>query len=204
MPSFEAVCRRLFGQAGWMPKALWGGALTFIPIVNFVAFGYLMEYVLRLHRNRDPELPEWREFSILELFSEGSRYVGLLLGYVGLPMLAGWFLSSLLNLLTFGLLGVTAYSPLGIGALAGTVTFTAAVSVYAKDGLYSDAWRPREVLQLALSGLRPLAIPVLAFWGLCVLAVPLYGFALFLGSWVLLSYSAALFSIMDDKAHPVL
>ncbi len=204
MPSFEAVCRRLFGQAGWMPKALWGGALTFIPIVNFVAFGYLMEYVLRLHRNRDPELPEWRDYSVTELFSEGCRYVGLLLGYVGLPMLVGWCLSGLLDLLTFGLFGVTAYSPLGIGALAGTLLFTAAVSIYAKDGLYSDAWRPREVYQLALAALRPLAIPVLAFWGLCVLAVPLYGFAFFFGSWVLLSYSSVLFSSMENKSQPVL
>ncbi|MFP6894328.1 MAG: hypothetical protein VCA18_11290, partial [Opitutales bacterium] len=69
MPSFEALCARLFGQAGWMPKVLWGGALTFVPVVNFLPLGYLMEYTLRLSRTGDGELPDWKDFSLLELFS---------------------------------------------------------------------------------------------------------------------------------------
>ena len=44
MPSLEAVCGRLFGNPGWIPKALWGGALCFIPILNLFS---LMDSLLK-------------------------------------------------------------------------------------------------------------------------------------------------------------
>ena len=194
MPSFEAVCRRLLGKSGWMPKALWGGAFTFVPLVNLLSFGYLLEYVLKLKRTRDSELPEWRDFSASELLLSGCKFFGLLVGYVGVPVLAGWTLSRILEFITLDLLGVLTLAPLGIGAFAGTFLFITAVGEFAKDGLYQDAWKFREVFSLALNNWRGLLLPVLAFWGLCLLALPLYGFAFFMGAWMLLSYSTLLFS----------
>ena len=194
MPSFEAVCRRLFEKAGWMPKALWGGAFSFVPLLNFISFGYLMEYVHRLKRTQEWDLPEWRDFSVPELFSSGFKFFGLLLGYLGIPLFAGWILSSLLEFITLGFLGVLTAAPLGICAVGGTFLFVTAVSEYARDGLYADAWRFREVATLALKAWQDLILPILAFWGLCLLALPLYGFAFFLGAWILLSYSTLLFA----------
>ena len=193
MPSFEALCGRLFVQAGWMPKMLWGGALTFIPVVNFLPFGYLMEYALRLSRSGDGELPVWQDFSLMELFSSGCKLALLLLGYLILPVFLGWGVSEVLDLLTFGFLGVVAYLPMGIGAFAGMFFFLSAVRNYARDGLFSDAWRIREVATLAGQASRGLIFPILAFWGLCLLAFPLYGFAFFIGALSLLAYSSALF-----------
>ena len=45
-------------------------------------------------------------------------------------------------------------------------------------------------------------IPILAFWGLMALALPLYGFAFFLGSWVLIAYSTALFISVNPGRQP--
>ena len=194
MPSFEAVCRRLLGKAGWMPKALWGGAFTFVPLVNFLSFGYLLEYVLKLNRTQDSELPEWRDFSVSELLLSGGKFFGLLVGYSGIPILAGWILSRVLEFITMDLLGVLTFAPLGIGTFAGTFLFITAISEYAKDGLYQDAWRFREVFTLAMNAWKGLLLPVFAFWGLCLLALPLYGFAFFTGAWILLSYSTLLLS----------
>ena len=44
MPSLEAVCTRLFGRPGWIPKVLLGGGLSFIPGLNLFALGYLFIY----------------------------------------------------------------------------------------------------------------------------------------------------------------
>jgi len=200
MPSFEALCGRLFVQAGWMPKMLWGGALTFIPVVNFLPFGYLMEYALRLSRSGDGEMPAWQDFSLLELFSSGCKLALLLLGYLILPVFLGWGVSEVLDLLTFGFLGVAAYLPMGIGAFAGMFFFLSAVRNYARDGLFSDAWRIREVATLAGQASRGLIFPILAFWGLCLLAFPLYGFAFFIGALSLLAYSSALFREIEKDS----
>ena len=200
MPSFEALCARLFGQAGWMPKMLWGGALTFIPVVNFLPLGYIMEYTLRLSRAGDGELPDWKDFSLLELFSSGCKLALLLLGYLILPIFLGWGVSEFLDLLTFGFLGVAAYLPVGIGAFAGMFLFLSGVRSYARDGLYADAWRIREVATLAGSAYRALIFPILAFWGLCLLAFPLYGFAFFIGVLSLLAYSSALFREIEKDS----
>ena len=175
--------------------------MTFVPLVNFISFGYLMEYVLRLNRTRNWDLPEWRDFSPMELFSSGCKFFGLLLGYVGIPLLTGWALSELLGLMTFGLLGVVAYVPLGMGAFVGTFLFVAAVNGYANDGLYADAWRLRDVSASAGKTWQGLLFPILAFWGLCVLALPLYGFAFFLGAWILLTFSTDLFARIEGETH---
>ena len=200
MPSFEALCGRLFGQAGWMPKMLWGGALTFIPVVNFLPLGYIMEYTLRLSRTGDGELPDLKDFSLLELFSSGSKLALLLLGYLILPVFLGWGVSEFLDLLTFGFLGVAAYLPVGVGAFAGMFLFLSGVRSYARDGLYADAWRIKEVATLAGSAYRALIFPILAFWGLCLLAFPLYGFAFFIGVLSLLAYSSALFREIEKDS----
>ena len=200
MPSFEALCGRLFGQAGWMPKMLWGGALTFIPVVNFLPLGYIMEYTLRVSRTGDGELPDLKDFSLLELFSSGCKLALLLLGYLILPVFLGWGVSELLDVLTFGFLGVAAYLPVGVGAFAGMFLFLSGVRSYARDGLYADAWRIREVATLAGSAYRALIFPILAFWGLCLLAFPLYGFAFFIGVLSLLAYSSALFREIEKDS----
>ena len=200
MPSFEALCGRLFCQAGWMPKVLWGGALTFVPVVNFLPLGYIMEYTLRLSRTGDGELPDLKDFSLLELFSSGCKLALLLLGYLILPVFLGWGVSEFLDLLTFGFLGVAAYLPVGVGAFAGMFLFLSGVRSYARDGLYADAWRIKEVATLAGSAYRALIFPILAFWGLCLLAFPLYGFAFFIGVLSLLSYSSVLFREIEKDS----
>ena len=123
--------------------------MTFIPVVNFLPLGYIMEYTLRLSRTGDGELPDLKDFSLLELFSSGCKLALLLLGYLILPVFLGWGVSELLDLLTFGFLGVAAYLPVGVGAFAGMFLFLSGVRSYARDGLYADAWRIREVATLA-------------------------------------------------------
>ncbi len=202
MPSFDAVIRRLFGQPGWTSKALLGGALCFVPVVNLLAFGYLMEYAFRLRATRDLDLPEWNDLGWSDLIVRGSFFAAIFLGTFALPLFFGWGLSRVLDTLTFGLLGYMSYGPLGLMGFVAPALFLASLHLYVREGMFADAWNLRELLRLAVAGARPLIIPSLAFWGLMALAWPVYGFAFFLGAWVMISYSTALFLSLDPHQMP--
>ena len=192
MPSLEAVCTRLFGRPGWIPKVLLGGGLSFIPGLNLFALGYLFIYGRQLRRSGRVDLPEWSEMNWPELFVCGLRLFGLLILYIGLPMLVGWIVSLLLYFLTFGLLGVVAYFPLAICGFFSPMFFLSAFMAYLKHEEFRDAFQIRILLQEVLSGWKPLALPVVAFWGIFLLAIPLYGLSFFIGAWILIAYSSAL------------
>jgi len=188
----EAVCTRLFGRPGWIPKVLLGGGLSFIPGLNLFALGYLFIYGRQLRRSGRVDLPEWSEMNWPELFICGLRLFGLLILYIGLPMLVGWIVSLLLYFLTFGLLGVVAYFPLAICGFFSPMFFLSAFMAYLKHEEFRDAFQIRILAQEVLSGWKPLALPVVAFWGIFLLAIPLYGLSFFIGAWVLIAYSSAL------------
>ena len=192
MPSLEAVCGRLFGHPGWVSKVLWGSALCFIPILNLFSLGYLLEYTIRLRQDKDWHLPEWKDMDPVPLFTGGLQVSLLLLGYAGAPILAGWLVSILMEILTFNFLGIVAYFPLSVGAFIAPFLFLASIHVFVRDGLYSDAWRVSHVFQVAKAMAPRLILPIIAFWGVLLLALPFYGFSFFLGTWVLLAYSSAL------------
>jgi hypothetical protein len=192
MPSLEAVCTRLFGRPGWIPKVLLGGGLSFIPGLNLFALGYLFIYGRQLRRSGRVDLPEWPEMNWPELFVCGLRLFSLLILYIGLPMLVGWIVSLLLYFLTFGLLGVVAYFPLAICGFFSPMFFLSAFMAYLKHEEFRDAFQIRILLQEVLSGWKPLALPVVAFWGIFLLAIPLYGLSFFIGAWILIAYSSAL------------
>ena len=192
MPSLEAVCTRLFGRPGWIPKVLLGGGLSFIPGLNLFALGYLFIYGRQLRRSGRVDLPDWSEMNWPELFVCGLRLFGLLILYIGLPMLVGWIVSILLYFLTFGLLGVVAYFPLAICGFFSPMFFLSAFMAYLKHEEFRDAFQIRILLQEVLSGWKPLALPVVAFWGIFLLAIPLYGLSFFIGAWILIAYSSAL------------
>ena len=143
MPSLEAVCTRLFGRPGWIPKVLLGGGLSFIPGLNLFALGYLFIYGRQLRRSGRVDLPEWSEMNWPELFVCGLRLFGLLILYIGLPMLVGWIVSLLLYFLTFGLLGVVAYFPLAICGFFSPMFFLSAFMAYLKHEEFRDAFQIR-------------------------------------------------------------
>ena len=154
MPSLEAVCSRLFGRPGWIPKVLLGGGLSFIPGLNLFALGYLVVYGRRLRRNQQLDLPEWSEMNWPELFICGLKLFGLLIIFVGLPMIVGWITSIVLYFLTFGLLGVVAYLPLAITGFFAPMIFLAAFMAYLTHEEFRDAFHIRALIQQVIRGLE--------------------------------------------------
>ena len=165
MPSLEAVCGRLFGRPGWIPKVLWGGALCFIPILNLFAFGYLLEYARQIRQSSHWDLPEWRDHEFSTLFLSGIR---------------------------FGMLGIIAFFPLAAAGFIAPFLFLSSIHAYLEDGIFSDSFQVQKIANSALLMWPKLAISVISFWGIFLLALPLYGISFFLGIWILIAHSTAL------------
>lgn len=52
----------MFEDESWITRILIGGILGFIPIVNFVVYGYQLEVIKNVSQDQDLPLPEWDDF----------------------------------------------------------------------------------------------------------------------------------------------
>ena len=67
----------MFEDESWIMKIVIGGILLFIPVVNFIVLGYVLEALKRSADGMDVPLPEWDDF--------GGKFVkGLMLFIIGL------------------------------------------------------------------------------------------------------------------------
>jgi hypothetical protein len=67
----------MFEDESWIMKIVIGGILLFIPIINFVALGYVLEALKRTADGMDIPLPEWDDF--------GGKFIkGLMVFIIGL------------------------------------------------------------------------------------------------------------------------
>jgi VanZ family protein len=67
----------MFEDEGWIMKIVIGGILLFIPIVNFIALGYMLETLKKVADGQDIPLPEWADFG-------GKFMKGLMIFVIGL------------------------------------------------------------------------------------------------------------------------
>jgi hypothetical protein len=88
----------MFDDESWIMKIVIGGILMFIPIVNFMALGYMLEALKRAADGMEIPMPEWDDF--------GGKFVkGLVLFVIGLVYtIPTWVVACLLGGLT-GLAG---------------------------------------------------------------------------------------------------
>ncbi len=81
----------MFDDESWIMKIVIGGILMFIPIVNFMAMGYMLEALKRAADGMEIPMPEWDDF--------GGKFVkGLVLLVIGLVyMIPIWVLACLVG-----------------------------------------------------------------------------------------------------------
>lgn len=72
-----------FKDKKWPVKILIGGALMWIPIVNFLVLGYLLKILGDAKDKKEPALPEWADWAIL--FQEGFMAFIVVLCYIVVP-----------------------------------------------------------------------------------------------------------------------
>lgn len=67
--NLESAFRFPFKDKKWLIKLLIGGFLMWIPVVNFVVFGYLLKVLGDAKDKKEATLPEWTDWA--GLFQEG-------------------------------------------------------------------------------------------------------------------------------------
>ena len=192
-PIFEEVFTHLIRQPNCSRKLLIGSALSFIPIVNLFAFGYLYRFAAQLRRTGQLSLPEWTDWA--GLFSDGLKFAVVWLTYWLLPLVVGMFLAT-----GFRALGLDALAYVFMASvfLAASVLFCAALYRLQMRCDYKKLLDVVLIARMSYMKAAEFILPVLVFAGICAFALPLYGFAFFAGFLLLVTQSSLCYRSLES------
>jgi hypothetical protein len=191
-PIFEEVFSRMLGSSGFWLKVLVGGLLSFVPVVNFFAFGYLLRLSQNVRRSGRVSLPDWDGWA--ELFTDGLRFAVVWLVYWLLPILLAFAISAVIGLVG---LGALSYLVVSLAFVLSPILFSAALYRYNRRANFKDLLDLPLIIRMSYGAFPRLIIPALTFAGIFAVAAPLYGFAFFLGFIVLIVQSSLCFRAIE-------
>lgn len=193
-PIFEEVFTRLIKLPGFWVKLLIGGLLSFVPIVNLFAFGYLYRLSRAVRKSGEPMLPTWSDWP--GLFQDGLRFAVVWLTYWLLPVLLAALITWLLAMISLGALTNFVFLTT---VLLSTVLFNSALYRYNMRKDFKDLLDVSLILRMTWMELPRLIVPAFVFLGLFVLLLPFYGFALFGGFLMLITYTSLRYRSIEQK-----
>jgi len=185
--------REFVQSPGLGVKVLIGGLLSFLPIINLFAWGYLYRYAAQLRTQDNGTLPEWKDAA--GLFIDGLKFFVIGLLWWTLPVFLVWLGALLLSFITLGLLSPFAFLFVTLAMLLFTpLTVSALILFQRKGGQWACLLDWRAVVRPVQRTAADLLLPVLAFAGLLAVGSPLYGFAIFIGTAILLVFQIQIFT----------
>ena len=194
MPIFEEVFNRLIRLPEFGVKFLIGGLLSFVPIVNIFAFGYLYRLSRAVRKSGQPALPAWNDWS--GLFLDGLRFAVVWLVFWLLPIL----LASLVAwLMPFIYLGVLTSIFFLTSVLLSTLLFSSALYRYNMRRNFKDLLDLLLIFRMTGMEMPRLILPGFVFLGFLVLLQPFYGFAIFGGFLLLITYTSLRFRSLEGN-----
>jgi len=197
-PLFEEVFLRLLRENGFWPKVIIGGALSFIPVINIFAFGYLYRLSARVRRSGRIEVPEWGDWA--GLFKDGLRFAVVWLGFWLLPILLAGGLAYFVGSLGLRALGFLVFS---FVFLLAPILFSSALYRYTMRLDFRDLLDLALIFRMTFSELPRLVVPALVFAGIFAVAAPLYGLAVFFGFFVLIVHISIVFRRIEQNRKVV-
>ena len=190
-PTVETLLQAIPAEREWPRKILIGSLLGFIPVVNLLCLGYLYRYVSQIRRKQDCKLPEWNNWD--RLFINGLKVFVILLLYGLIPWLLAWALSIILLVVSFGLLGFIAWTPMALVSLVAPALSACALYMFqGSRGDWKVLFEVPAIFQLAWRNAAYLIIPTLLLIGFSTLTAPLWGVAFFVGPLVFFGYTSLL------------
>ena len=130
----------MFEDESWIMKIVVGGILLFIPIVNFMVLGYIVEALKRSADGMDVPLPEWDDFG--GKFMKGLMVFLILLVY-SIP-------SIVLGCCTFALLPLVGDNE-SVAAMMSLVTLCGNCLVFVWSIVVAVVW-PAALIRYSVTG----------------------------------------------------
>lgn len=197
----ESLYRDIRRTSGLGWKILVGGLLSFFPVLNIWALGYLYRYAEGVRRNDGLQLPDWKD--PLGLFLDGLKFLVITLLWFWLPVFIAWIIALLLTLLTLGLLAMPAMIlPVATAVFCAPLTVSALILFQRRGGDWAALVDRHGVVRPVLRTQASLVLPVLAYAGWLAVGAPLYGFAFFSGTVMLLAYQTLVFKRAFGRVSP--
>lgn len=193
-PIFEEVFSRMLVLPGFWVKVFIGGLLSFVPVVNFFAFGYLLRLSCRVRKTGELALPEWSDWS--GLFKDGLKFAVVWGAFWLVPIVLSLILANLIHFLG---LDALAYLIFSVVFLLAPILFSSALYRYQMRSDLTDLIDVALIFRMTVGSLNRLIIPALVFAGIFAVAVPLYGFAVFFGFVVLVIYTSLSFRLIEQR-----
>ncbi|MFT5837455.1 MAG: hypothetical protein ACI9ZV_000960 [Candidatus Azotimanducaceae bacterium] len=193
-PIFEEIFHRLIKLPDFWVKLLIGGLLSFVPIVNLFAFGYLYRLSHAVRKSGQPTLPNWSDWS--GLFMDGLRFAVVWLAYWLLPVLIAALITKLLAMISLGALTIVVFLTT---VLISTVLFNSALYRFNMRQDFNDLLDVQLILRMTWMELPRLIVPAFVFLGLFVLLLPFYGFAFFGGFLMLITFTSLRYRSIEQK-----
>ena len=175
-PTFEEVSKQLVCQPQFWLKWLIGGCLSFIPVANIFAFGYLYRFSLQLRRTGKISMQEWGDWK--GLFNDGLKFGLIWVIYWVFPL----FLAYLVALM-FASLGLVILSYLAVTCtfFMASLLFCSALYRFHINPDFKTLLEVDYILRMCRVGFASYVLPILVFSGIFTLVLPLYGIAFFTG-----------------------
>lgn len=196
-PIFEEVFTRVLKLPGFWIKILIGGLLSFVPIVNLLAFGYLFRVSGAVRNSGELSMPEWDDWK--NLFIDGLKFAVVWLAYWLLPLLLAGAISSVIG--TVGL-GAVSYVLLSISFFLTPILFSSALYRYTTRGDFKVLLDVALIVRMSYMQFPRMLIPALVIGGIFAICGPLYGFAFFFSFVILVSYTALTLRSLE-QSHAV-
>jgi hypothetical protein len=194
MPIFEEVANRLIKLPGLGVNFLIGGLLSFVPIVNIFAFGYLYRLSRAVRKSGQPALPAWDDWS--GLFLDGLRFAVIWLVFWFLPILLASLIAWLMPFIYLGALTGIFFLT---SVLLSTLLFSSALYRYNMRRNFKDLLDFMLIFRMTRMELPRLIVPGFVFLGFLVLLQPFYGFAIFGGFLLLITYTSLRFRSIEGN-----
>ena len=191
MDSIEKVLGNIFKSPGAWAKILVGTCLSIIPVLNIFALGYIYRFTLQIRQGYRIELPEWDNWK--DLFLDGLKFFLLLLVWLGIPVLIGWFINWVVGTIAenFGKLAFMMSIPFGFALVA------ASLFRFQTFESFKDALDFNKIMWMYIVTFKFGLFPLLAACGIFWLTGMLSILLLFTISLLIFAYFTSLFRTLE-------
>ncbi len=176
--TLEAEAEGFLHHPDCFKHCLIGSLLSFIPIANIFALGYLYR-LSQLRGQRQFNFLPWEGWGLL--FIQGLVFMGFNGVFIGLPMLLAWIVKHVLVFFSFNILGFLANLPISLAAFIGPSLCVSALFRYHQTKSFRSLLNVKALIHPLLEEWQRVALATFCLLGFMGVLAPLYGVASFVG-----------------------